>query len=102
MSFDSDEFWLKFWCRLGGSVVVFVVSLFGYMIVRATDASGQGDYCYINSWQGTKAIDGKSVNVVGYTLKQHVSWGSDRVIVHAADSVDEAVKAAERIQCPVK
>lgn len=102
MSFDSDEFWLKFWCRLGGGVVIFIVAFLGYVIVRATDASGQGDYCYINSWAGTKNVDGKEVRATGYTLKQHVSWGNDRVIMHAADSVDEAVKAAERIQCPVK
>lgn len=94
--------WEKFWNYFGQGVAIFAFVILGYMLVRAIDTSGEADYCYIRSHKVANEVDGKKIELTTFTLKQHVPWGDDRIVVIEAHTFEEVTKAAESIRCPIK
>lgn len=87
--------WEKFFSYVIQGIVVFVLTLVGYLVVRATDVDGKTDYCYIalenDQWH----------NPPCYELKQHREWRQDRGIA-CYPKFEEAKAVADSIACPLK
>ena len=75
--------------------VVAVVGLIGYMTVKSVTASGEVNYCYVESHQTMRPSD------MYYTLEGNRDWRTDRTMARF-QRFEEAVAAAKLINCNIE
>lgn len=92
--FSPMKFFTAVFSVLGASALVGILALITVTVVFAIRANGETDYCWVNYYspQGMPAI---------YELHGHRPWNPDREIAKF-NNIDEAVKAATTIQCPLQ